>query len=84
MKLFSLPNKEYATCIDFSPDGSQLAVGYDDGTVYLWDLKTGEYRLTMKGHSDVVDGVDFSPDGKRLLTSSGDGKSKVWDVATGT
>ena len=27
-----------ATCTAFSPNNAALAVGYDDGTVLLWDL----------------------------------------------
>jgi WD40 repeat protein len=36
--------------------------------------------MTLRGHSNFVDGVVFSPDGERLATASGDQAAKVWDA----
>jgi WD40 repeat protein/serine/threonine protein kinase len=73
------------TKVCFSPDGLHLATAGSgkDGTVRLWDVRTGREVLTLKGHNDVVHEVCFSPDGRRLATASFDDLLKVWDAHSG-
>jgi WD40 repeat protein len=66
-----------------SPDGAMIAVGVEDRSVRLWDVKTGRERRTLRGHRDLVNSIAFSPDGKRLATGSYDKSVRVWDVQTG-
>ena len=40
------------------------------GTVKVWERRTGQETLTLKGHTDHVTGVAFSPDGHRLASAS--------------
>ena len=73
-----------STSVAFSPDGKRIASASQDRTVKVWDARTGQETLTLKGHTDVVSGsVAFSPDGKRLASASEDGTVKVWDAGTG-
>jgi WD40 repeat protein len=62
--------------IAFSPDGSRVAEGYPDGTVRVYDSRSGEELLALHGH-DTVDQVAFSPDGSMLATL-GDGLLRIW------
>ena len=39
--------------------------------------------LTLRGHTDAVNGVAYSPDGTRLASASSDGTVQVWDAITG-
>ena len=40
--------------VAFSPDGKRLAVGERDETVKVWDARSGQEMLTLKGHTDAV------------------------------
>lgn len=67
----------------FSRDGQTIVTGNFNGTVKLWDVKTGQVIRTLDGHTDLVYKGVFSPDEKLLASCSRDGKIKIWDVASG-
>src|SRR5262249_38895728 len=41
-------------CVSFSPDGRLLATAGKDRTARLWDLKTGQVKAILRGHTDEV------------------------------
>ncbi len=70
--------------IQFSPDGTQLAVGSNIG-IWLYDIETGEEKSLFKGTCRFL---AFSPDGRFLANSGGDfhsdgSKVQLWEIATG-
>jgi WD40 repeat protein len=67
--------------LSFSPDGSRLASGGDDGVVRLHDPKTGALLQKLVGHTDRVYGLAWSPDGKRLLSGSWDRTGRIWSAS---
>ena len=69
---------ERIPAVAFSPDGTTIASGLRDGSVKLWNVKTGENTHTYRGGSYAV---VFSPDGK-TLAARGWNNIMLWDVAT--
>ncbi len=80
---FSLDQSRLAPGVDFSPDGTRLALASSDKTARIWDATTGPELLTLTGHTDFVNGIVFSPDGAYLATASEDNTAKIRDAATG-
>jgi WD40 repeat protein len=70
--------------LDFSPDGSVLAAGFDDGTIHRWEVPSGqEITPVLSIHSDRVYSVAFSPDGNTLVSGGGDDLVVFWDLQSG-
>ena len=64
----------------FSPDGRWLAVGFDSGTVTVWDTRTWDVAarwLAVPGGG--VDSLAFSPDSRRLAVG-GAGEAALWPI----
>ena len=63
--------------------GTDLLATGSDGTVRLWDLKTGKVAGELKGgHPAEVSSLVVSPDGRWLVSTGPDG-TRAWDVANG-
>jgi WD40 repeat protein len=73
--------------VAYSPDGRWLASASDDGTVKLWDAKSGQLVRPIADRDSSVSAVGavaFSPDGSRLAGAIiEDATVRIWDTATG-
>ena len=65
------------------PDGQTLASGSSDNTNSLLNATTGQYRVTLEGHSGTIYSVAFSPDGQTLASGSSDNTIRLWSATTG-
>ena len=70
--------------IAFNSDGTQLAIGLQNGTVRIRDFKRGEDLFTLRGHTNLITSLAFSPDDSLLATASLDGTAVIWEVKTGS
>jgi WD40 repeat protein len=69
------------TALSFSPDSRSLAIGTDDKTACLTEVKTGREIVRMTTE-DGVDAVLFCPDGRYLATSE-NRVVRVWELPGG-
>ncbi|MBM4068867.1 MAG: hypothetical protein FJ271_07965 [Planctomycetes bacterium] len=76
--------------VAFDAAGDRLASGCDDGSIRLWNARTGSLDRVLAadpdaatGHRNSVVAVAFSPNGRLLASGSFDKTVRVWDVDTG-
>ncbi|HEX5969885.1 MAG TPA: WD40 repeat domain-containing protein, partial [Intrasporangium sp.] len=64
----------------FNATGTRLATTHSDGTIRLWDPRTGAQTLVLYSADEEVDSVGFSPDGSMLASSGASGIVHVWTL----
>jgi len=76
--------------VAFSPDGTKIVScggegrvalgGGNDRTVRIWDLKSGEELIRLKGHRGRVYCADASPKENLLASAGYDRVIRIWDL----
>ena len=61
--------KGFSFDIDYSPDGSHLAVASTIG-IWIYDVITRKERSILSRHTHFVESIAFSPNGKNLASGS--------------
>jgi WD40 repeat protein len=81
MKLrFSVNHDEAVTKLKWSPINPHLISSSVDGSLKVWDVRTGELVRTLKGHQNAILDFDIRPDGAVAVTGSDDGVSLVFPL----
>jgi WD40 repeat protein len=87
-QIASLPGSGIAYCLEFSPDGTQLALGgmtdFPNGAIWLYDTAAWEPIFELPVQGQIVYDLAFSPDGIRLYSSGNDGRIRVWNTVERT
>jgi WD40 repeat protein len=77
-------HRGHVSCLSVSPDGQQLVTGGLDGTLRIWNIKTGELVRVMIGHNNYVNSVAWSPCGNVIASAgSWDGTVRLWGAKNG-
>jgi RNA polymerase sigma factor (sigma-70 family) len=66
--------------VAFSPDGRMVAWGSWQAA-QVWEVATGQERLSFNAHRGEVMSLAFLPDGRRLATGGPDATAMIWDLA---
>jgi WD40 repeat protein len=70
-------------CAAFVPGDKLLVSGASDGSLVLWDAKTGKEQRRFEGHKEEVRSLALSPDGRYVVSGSLDRSVVVWRTETG-
>ncbi len=69
-----------ARCLAINLNTKELAVGYSDFKIRLFDLDSFKLKKTIEAHKNSVFTIKFSPNYRYLISGSRDAHLKVWDV----
>jgi WD40 repeat protein len=75
-------NTSIPTSYCFNPGSRLLAIGYQDGSIQLWDIAAGEelFRFRWNAYSGPIIQVAFTPDGTALATSDRQSSIQLLDL----
>ncbi|XP_043732598.1 autophagy-related protein 16-1 isoform X2 [Cervus elaphus] len=63
----------------FSPDGSYVAAGAAEGSLYIWNVLSGKVeKVLSKYHSSSINAVAWSPAGSHVVTVDKGSKAVLW------
>ena len=80
--LFRFPSNEKpanrVTAIRFEEFSDQLAIGFENGIIEIWNIREGQRIHRLSGHSEPVTSLCFSALPDRLFSGDRAGKVKWW------
>lgn len=70
----------WVNCLDVDNSNEWFATGSDDRLIKIWDLATGELRLSLSGHIGAVTSLRISDRHPYLFSVADDNMVKCWDL----
>jgi WD40 repeat protein len=70
----------FVYCVNFAPSGLVAVSCGDEGTIHLWNTKTGRQLKSARFHETSIMSVAFDVSGERIVTGSDDLTSRIWDI----
>jgi eukaryotic-like serine/threonine-protein kinase len=87
-EILTIPaRRRFASRIAVSPDGTRIASASDDGSVAIWDSRSGAEVQRLRGHPIDISAVVFGKDGRHLASlgsfpgPNAKSEIQVWDLA---
>ncbi|XP_044482411.1 topless-related protein 3-like isoform X5 [Mangifera indica] len=82
MTTFMLPPPA-STFLAFHPqDNNIIAIGMDDSTIHIYNVRVDEVKSKLKGHQKRITGLAFSTNLNILVSSGADAQLCVWSIDT--
>ena len=76
IRTLPFPPRMTARPLASSPDGRAIAGGDVQGSIRIWDGRTGNLVRTIAAHSGWIESLAYAPDGKALASGSLAGSSQ--------
>jgi len=80
IRLQKVGERSLAAAVDFSPDEQRVAVGFNDSTLIIVDVKKRRELYNWFVSDASVHDLKFSPGGDVLATAQDDGVVYLWDA----
>jgi len=77
------PAKGLVSALSFSPDGTRLAVGDEDGVIRLWNWRSAGRETDLHGHTGPIRVLRFDRSDSRLISGSEDRSLRIWRLSDG-
>lgn len=71
-----------ASAVAFSHDGLVGAAGWQDGSIWVWELLGDSDYQEFLGHQDSISEIIFHPNGQEFFSSSWDNSVGRWQIST--
>src|SRR5262249_26698842 len=80
----TFPEVRNITSLAFDPSGRVLVAGINDGSLLLFDLRTGNPSpiFKVRPHRHQISSIAFTADGQFLASGSWDNDVKLWSVSS--
>lgn len=72
----------WVRCVTVDPSNDFIATGAADRVIKIWDLATGQLRISLTGHVSTVRGLAVSKQYPYLFSCGEDRQVKCWDLET--
>lgn len=70
----------WVRCVAVEPGNEWFATGAADRVIKIWDLASGQLKLSLTGHVSTVRGLAVSPKHPYLFSCGEDRQVKCWDL----
>uniref|UniRef100_A0A915P7V2 Pleiotropic regulator 1 n=1 Tax=Meloidogyne floridensis TaxID=298350 RepID=A0A915P7V2_9BILA len=70
----------WVRAVDVEPNNEWFATGGADRIIKIWDLASGQLKLSLTGHISAVRAVKVSPRHPYLFSAGEDKQVKCWDL----
>lgn len=72
----------WVRCVSVDSSNEWFATGSADRTIKIWDLPSGQLKLTLTGHINTVRALCISSRSPYLFSAGEDNAIKCWDLET--
>lgn len=79
-------SNEKISCFDFNKFFEQIVVGFNDGSLKIYNANNGNLSTTINGtekHYGRINEISFNPKANAFATAGSDGKIKIWNSTNG-
>ena len=75
--LKNIKASEEVNAVAFSPDGTNILAGFNDGSAEIINIESGKTEVRVEDHWKAIMDVEWDPNGKYFMTA-GDNTIKIW------